>query len=103
MNIEITSRSPGIPDALREYGESRLSGIERFGEQFEKGEIFLTQEHDDLVCEVVLHRQRGEALTARAEAKDGKAAVDTATERLERQFVRFKEMHSHKGRRQRAS
>ncbi len=103
MNIEITSRSPEIPDALRAYGQNRLAGIERLGEEFEKGEIILDIEHDETTCEVILHRHRGDAFVAHASHKEGRAAVDVTAGKLERQFLRFKEMHSHKGKRQRAS
>ena len=102
MNIEITARTNQIPQALRRYAEERLATVERFGEEFEKSEIILSSEHDETVCEVILHRHRGEPFVALERSRQGRAAVDGAATKLERQFLRFKEKHSHKGRRQRA-
>lgn len=103
MNIEITTRSQDIPQALRHYSEERLAGVERLGEEFDHAEIVFSSESDETVCEVILHRHRGDPLIATGRSRESRAAVDAATSRLERQFVRFKEKHNHKGKRQRAS
>ncbi|MDP6850808.1 MAG: ribosome-associated translation inhibitor RaiA [Planctomycetota bacterium] len=102
MNIEVTSRCDTIPSALREYAQERLAGIERLGEEFEKSEIIFQKEHDEFICEVILHRHRGEPFIATSQDREGRSAVDDAANKLEKQFIRFKEKHSHKGRRRRA-
>ncbi|MBO45549.1 MAG: ribosomal subunit interface protein [Planctomycetes bacterium] len=102
MHIEVTSRCDSIPTALREYAQDRLAGVERLGEEFEKSEIIFQKEHDELICEVILHRHRGEPFVATGKAREGRSAVDGAASKLEKQFIRFKEKHSHKGRRHRA-
>lgn len=103
MKIEITSRSEELPAALRGYAEERLTALERLGETFRLGEVYLARENDLTVCEMLLHRHRGEPFVARGAAKEARMAVDEAVEKLERQYLRFKEMHSAKGRRHRAA
>ena len=101
MQIEVTSRSPSIPALMRSLAETRLAGVERFGEDFEKGEVILSYEHEEFICELILHRHRGEPIVATETCREGRAAIDGAASKLERQFLRFKETHSHKGRRKR--
>ncbi len=103
MNIEITNRSEEIPDALRAYALERLSGVERLGEEFVKGEIILSLEKEELLCDVILHRHRGEPFLATGQSREGRTAVDDAAAKLEKQFVRFKEKHSTKARRRQAN
>jgi len=103
MKIEITSRSDRLSPALRDYAGERLGALERLGEAFRLGEVILDRENDETVCEMILHRHRGEPFVARAVAKESRAAVDEAVEKLERQYLRFKEIHSAKGRRHRAA
>ncbi len=103
MNIEITSRCDSIPQALKSYAESKLARVERFGEEFEKSEIILSQEHDEMQCEIILHRHRGEPFVANSSSREGRTAVDETASKIEKQLLRFKEKHSHKGRRHRAS
>ena len=101
MNVEITSRGDGIPSALREYAKTRLAGMERLGEEFERGQVILSTEREEMICEVILHRHRGDPFVAQERAREGRACVDGAAAKLEKQFVRFKEKHSHKGKRHR--
>ncbi len=102
MQIEVTSRSSSIPSAMRAFAETRLAVVERFGEEFTKGEVILSHEHDEFICELILHRHRGEPFIATDTCREGRAAIDGAASKLERQFLRFKETHSHKGRRKRS-
>ncbi|RMH02046.1 MAG: ribosome-associated translation inhibitor RaiA [Planctomycetota bacterium] len=90
MNIEITSRIQDLSPALREYAVQRLSGVERLGEEFHKSEVIFSAEREELVCEVILHRHRGEPFVAQERAREGRAAVDGVAAKLEKQFRRFK-------------
>ena len=103
MNIEITSRCESIPPAMKSYAKAKFAGVERLGGEFKKSEIILSQEKDELVCEVILHRHHGDPFVAHSKSREGRQAVDGAATKLEKQFLRFKEKHSHKGRRHRAS
>lgn len=101
MKIEVTSKTGILSPALREYAETRLANVERLGEEFHKSEVVFTSEREELVCEVILHRHRGEPFVAVERAREGRAAVDGVAAKLEKQFLRFKEKRTQKGRRPR--
>jgi len=103
MNIEVTFRSDSLPHALREYAGKQLQKLERFGEEFEKGEVVFVEEAGEVACEAILHRRKGEPLVAHDRAPEGRSAVDSVVDKLERQFIKYKEKHSAKTRRHRAA
>lgn len=103
MNIEVTYRSDSIPQALREYAGKQIEKLERFGETFEKGEVVFKQEANEISCEGLLHRQKGEPFVAHDSAADGRSAIDSVVDKLERQILKDKEKHSAKARRHRAA
>jgi len=103
MKFEITSRHQEIPAALRVYAESKFSSLERFGEQVEKTEVRLFLERSKHICEVILHRYKGEPLVAHGREATCRQAIDSTAHRLERQLVRFKEKLRDRHRRRRAN
>ncbi len=103
MNIEVTFRTDSLPQALREYAGTQLGKLERFGEEFEKGEFVFTHEAGEIACEAILHRRKGEPLVAHDRAPEGRSVVDSVVTKIERQFLKAKEKHSAKSRRPRAA
>ena len=103
MNIEITFRHENFPKALREYAAKQLEKLERFGEEFEKGEFVFVAEAGEIACEAILHRHKGEPFVAHDRAPEGRTGVDHVVDKLERQILKFKEKHSAKARRHRAA
>ena len=103
MNIEVTFRHDSLPQALREYAGKQFKKLERFGEEFEKGEIVFIQEAGEIVCEAILHRRKGEPLVAHHRAAEGRSVVDVVVGKIERQFLKAKEKLSAKTRRPRAA
>jgi ribosomal subunit interface protein len=91
MNVEVTSRHTELSDALRAYAMDRLSGLERFGEEFLKALVVFEQSHGLTECEIILHPRRGEPLVAKNSAGDPRAAVDSTVSKIERQFLRDKQ------------
>ncbi|MDA0666646.1 MAG: ribosome-associated translation inhibitor RaiA [Planctomycetota bacterium] len=103
MNIEITFRHIELPKALREYAAKQLERLERFGEEFVKGEFVFIQEAGEVACEAILHRHQGEPFVAHDRAPEGRTAVDNVVDKLNRQILKFKEKHSAQARRNRAA
>jgi ribosomal subunit interface protein len=101
MNIEITCRHDSFPKALLDYVQKQLTHLERFGEEFEKGEVVFDHDGADITCDVVVQRRRGEPIVAHDRASDGRSAVDSVVGKLERQFLKSKEKQSAKDRRPR--
>ena len=91
MQYQVVSRNPKLPEALREYAKSRISGIENYGQKFEEIEIILDLEHGQTLCEIILHPSRGDSFVARDRAHDSRTAVDSAAGKLERQVLKFKD------------
>jgi len=94
MKFQVTSKSDAVPPALREYAERRVSAIENYGQEFEKTEIVLDIERHETVCEIVLHPRRGEIFVATDRSSEGRAAVDGAAAKLERQYLKLKQKHT---------
>jgi putative sigma-54 modulation protein len=103
MKNEIIFRHDDLPKALREYAAEQLEKLERFGEEFERGEFVFVQEAGEVACEAILHRHKGEPFVAHNRAPDGRTAVDSVVDKLVRQILKFKEKHSAKVRPPRAA
>lgn len=103
MNIEVVFRHEDLPPALREYAATQMTGIERYGEEFEGGEVVLDKVHATFECEAILRRHRGEPIVAKESATDARAALDGAVAKLQKQFLKFKDKHSAKARRHQAN
>ena len=101
MKIETTCRHESFPSALLDYAEKQLNHIERFGEEFEKGEVVFDHEGKDVRCDVIVHRKRGEPLVAHDLAPDGRSALDSVVHKIERQFLKSKEKQTTKDQRPR--
>lgn len=103
MKIEVVFRHDGLSPALREYAQAQLEAIERYGEEFEGGEVVFDQAGAEVHCEAILRRRRGEAFVASDSATDARAAFDGAVAKLQKQFLKFKDKHSVKARRHKAN
>lgn len=91
MNVEVTSRHTVLSDALRAYAATRLTEIERLGEEFPKAQIVFEQEHGLTGCEIILHPRRGDPIIAKTQAAEARAAVDASVSKIEKQVLRAKE------------
>ena len=103
MKIEITFRSDSLPAALRTYAEEQMAAMERFGEEFEGGELVFDQVSATYHCEAILRRRRGEPFIAKDSADDARVALDRVVDKLKTQYLKFKEKHSVKARRHKAN
>ena len=103
MKYEIVYRHEDMSSALRSYTQERLDGIERFGEEFEEGEVIFETVHGRVSCEAILRRRKGEPFIASDTMDDARQALDSVIGKLERQFLKFKDKHSAKARRHRAN
>lgn len=98
MKLQVTSKHDGVSSALREYAERRVAEIEHFGTEFEKSEIVIDIERHETICEIVLYPRRGEPFVATDRADQGRAAVDQAATKIEKQFLKLKQKKTDKRR-----
>ncbi len=95
MQILVSGRHMGVPDALREYAEEKV------------GRVAKIHDRDDMQVEVILHveknksnknrdvaevtaRMKGAVVRAEEAAPDMYAAIDLVSEKLERQMRKYK-------------
>jgi len=98
MRLNVTLKNDAVPAALRDYAERKVSDLEHFGQDLEKGEVVLNIERHETICEIVLHPSRGNTFVATERATDGRSAVDGAAAKVERQMLKDKERHEAKRR-----
>jgi ribosomal subunit interface protein len=98
MKFQVTSKHEDVSTALREYAERRVAEIEHFGTEFEKTEIVIDIERHETICEIVLYPRRGEPFVATDRATQGRAAVDQAATKIEKQYLKLKQKKTDKRR-----
>jgi len=99
MKIRITCRHSNFPEKLQKHTASHVQSLERFGEHFESGEIIFDRAHGQVTCELILHRHSGDPFVASDECEDGRTAIDNVVDKVRRQIIKYKEIHSAKARR----
>jgi putative sigma-54 modulation protein len=94
VDITVSSRNAGLPDALVTMAREKIGRLDRFGGGIRRAEVHFYEEKnprilDREVCEVRvdgLHRP----LVCRVAAPDGFVAVDRAVAKLGQQLQRLK-------------
>lgn len=90
MNISVTFRNTEAEDWLKEYIEQKLSKLERYIDKPVEAQVTLSVEKFRNVAEVKLFA-KGMNINGREEAKEMTLAVDTVTDKIERQIKKYKE------------
>ncbi|MBI3099305.1 MAG: ribosome-associated translation inhibitor RaiA [Planctomycetes bacterium] len=91
MNVKMSAKRVPITDELRSYAEERA---ERFGRYFDRAhdvEVFLGRDGDDYTAEMVVHATRGQMIVGHAKDRGLHAAIDMATDKVDRQLTKVKE------------
>ena len=91
MDIEVTTRSNGIPDKAKEYAREKLAKAGRFFDRVGRVQVSLERGREEARAHAVIHLNTGSTLVADTAHEDLRAAIDLLSERVERQFRREKE------------
>ncbi len=91
MKVSITHRHMPMTDRMRQYAEERATRLGKYFDRVLKLEVILSHEKERHIAEVIATTAHGEQLVGHAVKDDMCAALDIATDKLERQIVKVKE------------
>jgi putative sigma-54 modulation protein len=89
VNIIFKGKNIDVTPALKEYAEKKIGHLERFME-IEKAHVTLIVEKGRQKAEVTM-MVRGYILRGEDKAQDMYAAIDSVSDKLEKQLVKYKE------------
>ena len=92
MQLTISGHHLEITDAIREYVNNKFAKLERHYEQITSTSVILTVEKLSLNAEATVHVS-GAELFANSQHNDLYAAIDSLTDKLDRQLIKYKEKH----------
>ena len=93
MNINITGHHVEVTPAIRDYANAKLDRIIRHFDNVTSVHVILSVDKLKQKAEVTLH-VKGKDIHADSIESDLYAAIDTVTDKLDRQVVKYKEIHS---------
>jgi putative sigma-54 modulation protein len=102
VEITVTGRHMHVEDDVRQYIAQKWGRIARHFDGVVAATALLAGANQGVSVEFVIRAARGATLVASAEAPDVRAAIDAASDKVERQVTRFKEklhegQNRHKG------
>jgi putative sigma-54 modulation protein len=103
VKVVLNDRTDGLPPALREYAQSKLSRLARHFGKVAEAEVEFTEGrkrsgHSEAFCriKVLLDGRRVPVLTAHESGPDAQSALDLALDKIDRQVVKTKEKRAHR-------
>lgn len=90
MQINVSGHHVEITSALRNYIQEKFSRLERHFDQITNTDVTLIIEKQIQKAEANVH-VAGATLFATSESEDMYAAIDTLTDKLDRQIIKHKE------------
>ncbi len=90
MQINVSGHHVEVTPALRDYVNSKLSKLQRHYDQITNTDVTLTVEKLIQKAEASVH-VAGADLFAASESEDMYAAIDSLTDKLDRQIIKHKE------------
>lgn len=92
MQLTISGHHIELTDALRDYVTTKISRLERHHDRITNTHVILSVEKLLQKAEATLH-VAGADIFANSESEDLYAAIDTLTDKLDRQLIKHKEKH----------
>ncbi len=90
MQLSISGHQVELTDALKSYVTTRFQKLERHFDNISSAQVILTVEKQRQIAEATIHVS-GADLHASAEQADMYAAIDTLSDKLDRQILKHKE------------
>jgi len=104
MNLNITGHHIEVTPAIHDYVNAKLDRVIRHFDNVTSAHVILSVDKLSQKAEVTLH-VKGKDIFADSTESDLYAAIDTLADKLDRQVVKYKEMHSnhaHEGHKRKA-
>jgi len=92
MQLTISGHHIDVTEALKEYVTNKISRLEKHHDRITNTHVILTVEKLQQKAEATLHIS-GADLYADSESEDLYAAIDSLTDKLDRQLIKHKEKH----------
>lgn len=92
MQITVSGHHVEVTPALRDYVTNKLSKLQRHFDNITNTDVTLTVEKLIQKAEATVH-VAGADLFATCESQDMYAAIDSLTDKLDRQLIKHKEKH----------
>jgi len=92
MQLTISGHHLEITEAIREYVNSKFAKLERHYDQITSTSVILTVDKLSQSAEATVHVS-GAELFANSQHEDLYAAIDSLTDKLDRQLIKYKEKH----------
>ncbi|NMG05210.1 ribosome hibernation-promoting factor, HPF/YfiA family, partial [Azoarcus taiwanensis] len=89
MNLNITGHHVEVTDAIRDYVTSKLDRVIRHFDNVTSINVILSVEKLKQKAEVTLH-VRGKDIFVESDDADMYAAIDSMTDKLDRQVIKYK-------------
>jgi len=90
MNIQITARNIDLTDAIRSYAEKKVSKLAKYSDHITEASVTLEVQKNVHIVEVLLSA-KGLFMKGLEKSEDLYASIDLATDKIEKQLVKYKE------------
>lgn len=90
MQLNISGQNIEITDALKQYAEEKIEKVQRHFDHVTNTNVVLHVEKGRHLAEATMHT-KGAQLHANAEGADMYAAIDSLSDKLDRQVIKHKE------------
>ncbi|MGE0480787.1 MAG: ribosome-associated translation inhibitor RaiA [Phycisphaerae bacterium] len=91
MQVTVSGRHMGVPDALKEYCTEKAQKLVRFYDRIQSIEVVLDGQNGKHTAKMIVHADRSDPFIANETHDDIYAAVDILLEEVEAQIRRHKE------------
>ncbi len=96
MQITVSGQNIDVTDSLKQYAVEKIERIQKHFDNVSNTNVVLHVEKGRHLAEATMHT-KGAALHANAEGADMYAALDSLTDKLDRQVIKHKEkLSSHR-------
>ena len=90
MQIHITARNIDVTDAIRNYAEKKVGRLEKYFDHISEATVLLEVQKNLHIVEVLISA-KGVMMKGLEKSEDLYASIDLATDKIEKQLVKYKE------------
>ena len=96
MRIEVTARHGPVDDNIKAYAEKKARRLLKYYNRIQAIRVILDTSGAGFGCEILVDLEHMHDLIGHTAGPDLKAAIDQATDRVERQLVEHKDRTRHR-------
>jgi len=96
LQIEISVRHASVAADIKDYATKKADRLGKYYDRIQSVRVVLDKDGGGMVCEMIVAVEHSHDLVGRATDADVRAAIDLATDRLERQLAEHKDRVRHR-------